>query len=153
MRKALGDFAMPVRSPFDRKFGSTAVSVARGILSMGVVFILIACGEQNQALSPRPEPHEIVGADLARGRQLVGEYGCVACHAVPGVKGPNSIVGPSLKNMALRAYIGGVLPMTPDNLVQWLLDPPAFDPRTAMPNMGIKEEEARDIAAFLLTLH
>jgi cytochrome c1 len=55
--------------------------------------------------------------------------------------------------MALRAYIGGVLPNTPHNLALWVRDPPAIDPRTAMPNMGISEVDANDIAAYLLTLH
>lgn len=122
-------------------------------LAVIALFALAGCGEAPPPLSPRGQADQLTGADVERGRQLIGHYGCVACHAIPGVKGPAPQVGPPLANMALRAYIGGVLPNTPDNLVHWLMDPPAIDPRTAMPNMGISKAEARDIAAYLLTLH
>ncbi len=65
---------------------------------------------------------------------------------------PGSNVGPPLQKFGLRAYIGGVLPNTPDNLVRWLQDPPSVDPRTAMPNLGVSLAEAGDIAAHLYTL-
>jgi cytochrome c len=54
--------------------------------------------------------------------------------------------------IAKRTYVGGILANTPDNMVRWLRDPPGVDPRTAMPNMGVTEADARDIAAFLYTL-
>ncbi len=104
-------------------------------------------------LAPRGQAIQLADADIKLARQLIRDYGCVACHTVPGVKGPSSKVGPPLENMALRGYIGGVLPNTPDNLVRWLLDPPAIDPLTAMPNMGMNDGDAKDIAAYLLTLH
>jgi cytochrome c1 len=40
----------------------------------------------------------------------------------------------------------------PTDLMAWLIDPPAIDPRTAMPNMGVTQADARDIAAYLYTL-
>ena len=48
-----------------------------------------------------------------------------------------------------QVYVGGVLPNLPDEMVAWLMDPPAVDPRTAMPNLGVTEPHARDIAAYL----
>jgi cytochrome c1 len=74
------------------------------------------------------------------------------CHDIPGIRGPASDVGPPLDHIAHRAYIAGVLPNTPENMLRWLMNPPGVDPRTAMPNMGISEEQARDIAAYLATL-
>lgn len=120
---------------------------------MVALLLLAGCGEDRPPLSLRGDTEQLANADPARGRQLISSQGCVACHTVPGVKGPLSQVGPPLKKVALRAYVGGVLPNTPDNLVRWLLDPPAIDPRTAMPNMGLNNAEAKDIAAYLLTLH
>ncbi len=35
---------------------------------------------------------------------------------------------------------------------RWLRDPAAFKPGTAMPDLGLGAQEARDIAAFLYTL-
>jgi cytochrome c1 len=45
-----------------------------------------------------------------------------------------------------------VLPNTPADMERWLRNPPAVDPRTAMPDMGVTEQDARDIAAYLYTL-
>jgi cytochrome c2 len=119
-----------------------------------IALVLIAgCGDTRLPLSPRTQAQQLAGADMERGRQLINHYGCVACHTIPGIRGSPPGVGPPLANVALRAYIGGVLPNTPDNLVRWLLDPPAIAPRTAMPNVGMNNEEAKDIAAYLLTLH
>lgn len=94
----------------------------------------------------------VAGGDPARGKTLVDRYGCVACHYIPGAANQGANVGPPLTKIAHRGYIGGVIPNTPDHMVRWLQDPPAIDPRSAMPNMGISEAEARDIAAWLYTL-
>jgi cytochrome c1 len=51
--------------------------------------------------------------------------------------------------MAHQAYIAGVLPNTRENLVYWILEPHKVDPLTAMPDLGVTEEQARDMAAFL----
>jgi cytochrome c1 len=45
-----------------------------------------------------------------------------------------------------------VLYNTPDNLMLWIRNPPGVDPLTAMPDTGVTEGDARDIAAFLYTL-
>jgi cytochrome c len=90
--------------------------------------------------------------DPQRGRRLAQSKGCVGCHEIPRTDGPQGNVGPSLAKMGTRVYIAGVLLNTPDHLVQWLLDPPRIDPKTAMPNVGLSEQEGRDLAAFLYTL-
>lgn len=66
-------------------------------------------------------------------------YGCAACHAIPGILNQGSNVGPSLYLIASRAYIGGVLLNTPTDMIPRLRDPPAADPRIAMPNVGVAE--------------
>ena len=114
--------------------------------------MMAGCGEKRPALFPRHQVSQLTDADIPRGRELIGRYGCVACHTIPGVRGPQSGVGPPLGKLALRGYVGGVLPNTPENLARWLRDPPSVDHRTAMPNVGLSETEARNIAAYLLTL-
>jgi len=52
-----------------------------------------------------------------------------------------------------RTYIAGEVPNTPDFLVRWIEVPQAIEPGTAMPNLGVPESAARDIAAYLYTLH
>jgi cytochrome c len=86
------------------------------------------------------------------GQALIAEYGCTACHAVPGVGALSGTVGPTLAGFGARAYIAGRLPNRPTKLMLWLLDPPSIDPGTAMPGLGLTEVEARDIAAYLYTL-
>lgn len=95
---------------------------------------------------------QMTGGDAEHGRELIRTYGCGTCHSVPGVTGANGLVGPPLDGIASRSYIGGVLPNAPDNMLRWLHDPRAVDPRTAMPNVGVTESDARHIAAYLYTL-
>ena len=48
--------------------------------------------------------------------------------------------------------IAGVLPNTPANLVRWIQEPQAVTRATPMPNMGLTDQQSRDIAAYLYTL-
>ena len=94
------------------------------------------------------------GEDAARGRALIasGAYGCAACHTIPGIRAPRGIVGPDLTGFARRPFIAGQLPNTSEVLVAFLQDPPALVPKTGMPNLGLKVEDARRIAAYLNTM-
>jgi cytochrome c len=87
-----------------------------------------------------------------RGRQLITAYGCGSCHTIPGIAGATATVGPPLAGIARRSYIAGVLTNEPDNMVRWLLDPPAVDSLTAMPRVGLDARDAHDVAAYLYTL-
>jgi cytochrome c1 len=94
----------------------------------------------------------MTGGDPQHGQVLAKLKGCAGCHTIPRVDGANGNVGPPLSSFSRRVYIGGVLLNTPDHLHQWLLDPPSIDPKTAMPNVGLNDQESRDLAAFLYTL-
>jgi len=92
------------------------------------------------------------GGNAARGKELIRSYGCGACHTIPRVAGAEAIVGPSLQGEATRAYIAGVVPNTPENMIRWIMDPPSIDEKTAMPNLHVPPAAARDIAAYIYTL-
>ena len=94
----------------------------------------------------------VYGADPENGADLMIIHGCGACHVIPGVTGADGTVGPALTSMASQAYVAGVLPNTPGGLVRWLVDPTAHSPETAMPDLGVTESEARDIAAYLYSI-
>ena len=79
-------------------------------------------------------PPALVHGDPERGRQLLRQFSCGACHAIP------------------RVYLAGVLPNTPQNLAAFIREPQKADPRTAMPAMGVTEEQARDMTTYLYTL-
>ena len=91
----------------------------------------------------------MTGGDLARAPDIIRRYGCAGCHTIPGIPGGDGQVGGPLSDIKHRVYVGGVLTNSPDNLVRWIVSPQAFSPRSAMPETGISEAEARDVAAFL----
>lgn len=62
------------------------------------------------------------------------------------------MVGPPLLWFARRTFIAGELPNTPANLIRWVRNPPSVEPGTAMPVLGLDEQQARDVAAYLYTL-
>ncbi|MDS1139734.1 c-type cytochrome [Pusillimonas sp. SM2304] len=90
--------------------------------------------------------------DAGAGKKALQQYLCATCHAIPGVVGADKHVGPPLAGIANRQYIAGVLPNTPANMLRWLRKPTGVDPLSAMPDLGVSEQDARDIAAFLYTL-
>lgn len=112
-----------------------------------LIFTLAACA------SPRPAPHQqLPGTNPSAGRTALVAYGCGGCHTIPGVENANSRVGPSLAGIAAQSYIAGKLPNTADNMVRWIRDPQGIDPGVVMPNLGVTEQQARDMAAYLYSL-
>ena len=92
------------------------------------------------------------GGDPDRGRELIEARNCGSCHRIPGVRGARGLVAPPLDAFARRTFVAGQVPNTPENLVSWIRDPHAVEPGTAMPDLGLSEEQARDVAAYLYTL-
>ena len=90
--------------------------------------------------------------DAGRGKSAIHQYACVTCHAIPGIVGSNAPVGPPLAGIGTRALIAGVLPNTGDAMIQWLRSPQSIRPQGAMPNLGVTEQDAADMAAYLATL-
>jgi cytochrome c2 len=128
-----------------RAVAVTAVLAALAIAAV-TVFGLLA--------RDRPEPpFRLANASAQRGEDALGAYGCVHCHTIPGVHGADATVGPPLDDWADRAYVAGTLPNTPRNLVQWITAPQSVVPGNAMPDLGVPERTARDIAAYLYGLH
>ncbi len=82
----------------------------------------------------------------------MSQYGCNGCHRIPGITGAEVDVGPPLAGIARRQLIAGQIANTPETMVRWIRNPQNVDALTAMPNLGVTEHDARDIAAFLATL-
>lgn len=95
---------------------------------------------------------QVPGGVADRGAVVMDEFGCAGCHTIPGVDGASAMVGPPLTSWSRRSYIAGNLPNTPENLIRWVMDPHAVEPGTAMPDVGLEEQQARDVAAYLYTL-
>ena len=92
------------------------------------------------------------GGKARQGRHLLLQYGCDGCHEIPGGVGASMPVGPPLDHMGLHSFIGGVLPNTPDNMVRWIRTPQTFVPDGAMPDLGVPDRDALDIADYLESL-
>lgn len=92
------------------------------------------------------------GGNAHHGKQVIEEKGCGSCHTIPGIYTARGVVGPPLFFFSRRTMIAGELPNSPENLVRWIKDPKAVEPGTAMPDLGLTDDEARDVAAYLYTL-
>ena len=109
-----------------------------------------ACGREGSVA--RAAATAAAPPDAKRGREALPQYACNTCHIIPGVTGPDTHVGPPLAGIGSRKLIAGTLPNTPGNLARWLRETQTVKPGTAMPQLGVVEGDARDIAAYLGTL-
>ena len=121
------------------------------LLCAAVLTVLCACD--------RPSRSEVKraavltgGGDARLGRTEIRKYGCDTCHTISGVPGARGLIGPRLDGIGQRYYIAGELSNTPNNLMLWIEHPRQVEPHTAMPEMGVTEQDSRDIAAYLYTL-
>ena len=108
----------------------------------------IGCVRDNEVSLDR----RVEGGNARRGKQQIVAYGCGSCHVIPGITGANGMVGPPLTSWSQRRIIAGEVTNTPDNLVYWITVPQSIEPGVAMPNLGVSDGQARDIAAYLYTL-
>src|SRR4051794_15193680 len=118
----------------------------RAILSGALATVLAAGCNSDSRLN---RPAVVNGGDRQRGAALIRDLGCGACHTVPGVKDAKALVGPPLNHFGSRSFIAGQLANTPDNLARWIIDPQSVEPGTAMPNLNVTPQQARDIVAYL----
>jgi cytochrome c len=83
---------------------------------------------------------------------LLKEFGCASCHVIPGVAASMSPAAPSLEGLGRRVYVAGILPNTLENVSLWIQAPQDVDPLTAMPDLGVSPDQARQMAAYLMEL-
>ena len=116
------------------QYQSRGESIVKGGWLGGLLALLIGLSSCNQSLERTAAA--MTGGNPARGKEELRQYGCVSCHTIPGIRGANSLVGPSLQQIASRVYIAGVLPNTPENMLRWLQNPPAVDPTHSYAQCG-----------------
>lgn len=106
---------------------------------------LLLAGCANESDAPAFDTRE----DVALGAIAFHQYGCGACHRVPGIASADGIVGPPLVDMARRVYIARGLPNTPENMIRWIRAPQELAPRSAMPEMQVTAADAAAMVAYL----
>jgi cytochrome c len=112
------------------------------LAALALALVLGGCGTGTEAVS-------VPGADPGSAPTVMKAFGCGSCHTIPGVDGADGRVGPDLHGFGDRWSIAGSLPNTPENLVRWIEHPQEVEPGTLMPDLGVREQQARDIAAYL----
>lgn len=122
------------------------VSPLRFAPALFLAITLGACRNLEEAAAQK------TGGDPSRGRQVLHKYGCGSCHSIPGVAGAEGSIGPALDRIGSRAHLAGGMENTPENLMRWIRNPQEIRAGAAMPNLGVTEQDGRDIAAFLYTL-
>lgn len=128
---------------------------ARRLAVAGLLSVTATACTSSNTTAPKPAGGAAADpAIAATATPLILQKGCGGCHTIPGVPGATGNIGPSLAGVAGRTTIaGGAVPNNgPDDLKRWLLNPPAVKPGTAMPNLGLTDDEATKIVAYLETL-
>lgn len=83
---------------------------------------------------------------LNQGRQLLARYGCVRCHTITqpdGAAFSSTDDSPPLNHIAEKT--------TREWLFAWIKNPQAYAASATMPNFQFNDQQAADIASFLMT--
>jgi cytochrome c len=126
--------------------------VHKAVIAITAIAVVLVLGCDPARPNRTAEIQRMTGGDVSRGREKIRNYGCHSCHTIPGIPGADALVGPPLIRWSKRVYIAGELPNTPENLRNWIQHPPQVEPKTAMPDMGVTEQDSRDISAYLYSL-
>jgi cytochrome c len=129
-----------------RRSPSLAAIAAVAVVAAGVAAV---AGGAFSACHTADPAHAVPDGDPERGELAIRRYGCGTCHEIPGIRGANGHVGPSLAELAGRRYLAGQLPNTPAYLIQWIRQPQSVVPGNVMPDMAVTPHDAADIAAAL----
>ena len=101
---------------------------------LGTTAYLWAASEKNYEL-----PAKFESGDQGKGQKLFESVGCQGCHQLNG-KGEN--FGPDLSRIASK--------VNADWLVTWISHPHTYNEKSKMPDLRLDEEQASDIASYLM---
>lgn len=93
-------------------------------------------------------------ASLTRGKKLVSDYGCAACHRVNGVTPPESFA-PDLSRIGSKplfqvGFLRGMPETLPDFIAGKIHDPRAFGPALKMPTFTLSDTQVEALTTALL---
>ncbi len=100
---------------------------------------------------------------VVQGVTVIQQYRCGACHVIPGIPNANGNFGPDLSahgnvpvvsaRSMMATYPNGSVPNnSTDDMAAWLANPTALKPGTAMPNLGMSQDDAEAAAAYLYAI-
>jgi cytochrome c oxidase subunit 2 len=89
------------------------------------------------------------GGLAAEGAEIFQNGACIGCHAVNGTPA-QARVGPDLTHFASRTtFAGSMFDNTPENVAEWLHDPPGVKPGSKMPNLQLSPDQIEALVAYL----
>ncbi|MGL4552803.1 MAG: c-type cytochrome, partial [Gemmataceae bacterium] len=153
LKPVLGEMAAPAKELADVTAALSKAAVAVKLSDR------VIDGDGNPATLPADGK-----GDEVKGRLLFTEKGCLACHAHEGTtkvmkKDGATVVysapsdanfGPELSRIAEKLAPAADKTTARAWLVQWIINPNVYHPRTKMPITHLTAEQANDIATWLL---
>jgi putative membrane protein len=135
---ALGLLAVALRSPRARR----ATSIAAGLVAIALT---TGCD------GSRATARRFTGGDVNAGAPRCARTDATRATRFPGVPSATATVGPPLAGLASLVYVAGAT-NPPDHLMRFIQHPRQVRAGTPMPESGVSERDARNIAAYLYTL-
>jgi cytochrome c oxidase subunit 2 len=91
-------------------------------------------------------------AASANGEQIFMRDQCASCHTIRGTTA-NGKVGPDLTHVGSRSTLAALtIPNNRRELAAWIRDPQHIKPGNRMPDLGLSQAQADDVAAYLESL-
>lgn len=139
-----------MRMAVKRRLAMIRMRLAASLGLLATTLLMLAgCGQERR---PDAAYTSVPSGSADRGLRLIAHYQCASCHEIPEAPGHRGGMGPSLEAFGRRSYIAGHVPNIPSLLYQWIENPQTLVPGTPMPDVGVSKEDARDMAAYLLSL-
>jgi cytochrome c oxidase subunit II len=128
---------------------STTVATAAGVLASSGGWFFPAEGLPVSAKPQTPTPTALTYDDALLGQgdpangQALFSRTCIGCHAIKGVPGAVSPIGPNLTHLATRHTIAaGLFPNDAAHLARWIKNAPAMKPGAQMNAWGAEQYDA-----------
>ena len=121
-------------------------------MALGCACLAAGCDMGSKPEPPYKDPPPNQRIKSQQVLMVMQQYQCGSCHQIPQVPAARGAMGPSLAGFGRRSYIAGEIPNSFDALARWIEAPASLVPGTTMQAMGVAPQDARDIAAWLLTL-
>ncbi|MBV9322186.1 MAG: c-type cytochrome [Chloroflexi bacterium] len=107
--------------------------------------------------------YQQLNAQQQQGVTVILQRGCGGCHTIPNIPGAAGTIGPNLgphdnvppvsQRPMIATYPNGTVPNNSvDDLSKWIMNPQALKPGTAMPTLGLSQDEATAAAAYLYSI-
>jgi cytochrome c oxidase subunit 2 len=102
-------------------------------------------GQESPAVAPRTASERAGKADFMSDQ-------CASCHTIAGT-GAYGDVGPDLTHVGSRTTLAALtIPNTPYWMYRWIENPQEIKPGVQMPDLGLPENQIKDIVAYLESL-